>query len=139
MKRTISSAAQSGFKILVLVMCVLFLGFFLTSTLDNGHLQWQLLLPGSVPGIFLVFAISRKTVQMDERALYVSTFRRVTVIPLEKIESVTERIGLKDRLVTIRFRKDTPVGRSICFSPTTRLDYKPHPIVSELQSHANNT
>ena len=30
---------------------------------------------------------------MDDRYLYVSTFRKVTVIPLEEIESVSETIA----------------------------------------------
>lgn len=125
---------------LALVFCVLFFALFLVSSLDAGHLQWQLLfVPGSVLGIFLVFAASRKTVQMDDRCLYISTFRKVTAIPLEDIQGVSETIGLRDRFVTVHFRHDTPVGRSICFTPTAQFDYKPHPIVSELQAYSNNT
>lgn len=124
---------------LSLVFCALLFALFLASSLDLSRPQWQLLLPGGVLAVFLVFAASRKTVQLDERCLYVSTFRKVTAIPLEDIQSVSETIGLKDRFVTVQFRHDTPVGRSICFTPTVQFDYDPHPIVSELQAHAKNS
>ena len=125
---------------LSLVFCVLFFAFFLATSFDAGRPQWKLFLfPGTVLGILVAFATSRKTVQLDDHCLYVSTFRRVTAIPLEQIQSVSETIGMKDRFVTIHFRCDTPVGRSICFTPTVRFDYEPHPIVSELQAYANHT
>ena len=86
---------------------------------------------------FVLLIISRKTVQLDDRNLYVSVFRRVTTIPLSQIAAVSEKIGLRDRVVTVRFRDDTPVGHSIQFSPTFRLPRDPHPIVRELQRFAD--
>lgn len=140
MKRTISSAAQSVFKMLTLVFSVLFLVIFLASSLDAGHPQWSIVIfPGSILCIFLVLATVHKTVQLDGRYLYVSTFRKVTAIPLEQIRSVNETIRLNYRLVTIHFLQDTPVGRSIRFTPTVQCDYRPHSIVSVLQAYAHDT
>ena len=125
---------------LTLVFSGLFLASFLASSLDAGRPQWWLLLfPGSVLCIFLVLATVHKTVQLDDRCLYVSTFRSATAISLEQIQSVSETIRLNYRLVTIHFRHDTPVGRSIRFTPTVQFDYKPHFILSELQAYAHET
>ena len=125
---------------LTLVFIVLFLASFLASSLDMGRPQWSILLfPGSILFIFLVLATVHKTVQLDDRCLYVSAFRKVTPIPLKEIQSVSERIFLNYRLVTIHFRRDTPVGRSIRFTPTVQFDYKPHAILPALQAHAHDT
>ena len=122
---------------LALIFAALFLLAFIGWSLEAGHARWDLLLPGGVLAAFLVFAVSRKTVQMDEEFLYVSVFRRVVSIPFDQVSTVTESIGMKDRSVTIHFRIATPFGRSVTFSPSTMLTRDPHPIVSELLAHAH--
>jgi hypothetical protein len=137
-KRTISSGAFSAFKMLVLCFAVIFVTSTISWSFDAGRFLWRLLVvPGAVVLFFVLLIISRKTVQMDDRNLYVSVFRRVTTIPLSQIAAVSEKIGLRDRVVTVRFRGDTPVGNSIQFSPTFRLTRDPHPIVKELQRFAD--
>jgi hypothetical protein len=136
-KRTISSTAQSLFKIVVFFFCVLFAAGVFAGSLSAGRVLWEaVLLPGGVLGFLLWFAVSRKTVQMDDRFLYVSVFRRVSQIPLDQIARVTEAIGMRDRAVTVRFRNETPFGRTITFTPTLVFGREPHPIVSELSRHA---
>jgi hypothetical protein len=136
-KRRISSTPQSVFKIVVLFFCVLFGAGVLAGSLSAGRVLWEeMLLPGGVLGFLLWFAVSRKTVQMDERFLYVSVFRRVNQIPLDDIASVTEAIGMRDRAVTVHFRTETPFGRTITFTPTLVFGREPHPIVAELSRHA---
>ncbi|MEO7934578.1 MAG: hypothetical protein ABIT76_15625 [Chthoniobacterales bacterium] len=138
MKRTISSAAHSAFKMLMLFFSFLFVLMFIVSSIDSGRIRWdRVLFPGGVLALFLWFAISRKTIQMDDHFLYASVFRRVAVIPLEQISSVRESIGMRDRSVTIHFHNTTPFGRSITFSPTYKLTGKPHPIVTELSAYAH--
>jgi hypothetical protein len=122
---------------LALTFAVLFALMFLSWSLATGHARRDLLLPGGVLALFVWFAVSRKTVQMDDRFLYVSVLRRVVTIPLDQVSRVTESIGMKDRSVTIHFRTDTPCGRSITFSPTLMLTRDPHPIVSELLAYAH--
>jgi hypothetical protein len=136
MKRTISSAGQSAFKMLTLVFCIIFGMTAFGWSLSEGRVLWDLILPfGAVLGFFLCFAVSRKTVQIDEHSLYVSVFRRVVQIPLRQIAAVTESIGMRDRAVTVRFRSPTPFGLTITFTPTLSLGRDPHPIVAELSSH----
>ena len=137
MKRTISSTTQSLFKILVLFFGGMLAVMTVAETLSAGRVLWQFILPlGVMLGLFFCFAVSRKTVQMDSRYLYVSIFRRVVQIPLDQIASVTEVIGNRDRAVTIHIRSETPYGRAITFTPTMKIDREPHPIVAELSSYA---
>ena len=91
---------------------------------------------GGVWIFLLLFAISRKTVQMDDHCLYVSVFRRVVSIPFGEISSVTEYIGMKDRSVTVHFQCETPFGHSITFTPIFMFSRAPHPIVAELLGRA---
>ena len=132
MKRTISSTGQSAFKMLVLVFCTIFAMTAFGWSLSERRVLWDLILPFGAALGFLWFAVSRKTVQMDEHSLYVSVFRRVVQIPLRQIAGVTESIGMRDRAVTVHFRGETPFGRSITFTPTLRFDRDSHPIVAEL-------
>ena len=137
MKRTISSSFQSAFKILTLFFVVLIAAGFIAGSLNTGHIPWsQLFLFGGALILFLWFAVSRKTVQMDDRFLYVSVFRKVTSIQLDEISAVTEFIGMKDRSVTVHFRSRTPFGHSITFTPTFMFSRDSHPIVAELMTHA---
>jgi hypothetical protein len=137
MKRTISSTAQSVFKMTLLFFCVIFAITVFSSSLSAGRVVWEFALPfGGVLGLFLWFAVSRKTVQMDDRFLYVSVFRRVVQIPLDQVASVTETIGMRDRAVTVHFRSETPCGRSITFTPTLVFGRESHPVVAELSRYA---
>ncbi len=137
MKRTISSAAQSAFKIFALFFCGIFAISAFSSSLSADRVLWAFILPfGGLLGLFLWFALSRKTVQMDDHFLYVSVVRRVVQIPLDQIASVTETIGMRDRAVTVHFRGETPCGRSMTFTPTLVFDRESHPIVAELSSYA---
>jgi len=139
MKRTISSTGQSAFKMFVLVFCTIFAMTAFGWSLSERRVLWDLILPfGAVLGFFLWFAVSRKTVQIDEHFLYVSVFRRVVQIPRGQIANVTESIGMRDRAVTVHFRSETPFGRSITFTPTLKFDRDSHPIVAELLSQRPN-
>lgn len=132
-RRTISSTGSSLFKILTLFFALLLGLLLIGASFDAGHIRWDIAVPmGVVLGLFLWFTFSRKTVQMDDQALYVSVFRRVTTIPLTQISEVTESRGAKDRSVTVHFCDATPLGRSITFSPSLLLSREPHPIVAEL-------
>jgi hypothetical protein len=136
MKRTISSAAQSAFKMFTLFFCAIFVITAISRSLSAGRILWDLILPfGGVLGVFLWLAMSRKTVQMDDRFLYVSVFRRVVQIPLDQIAKVTETIGSRDRAVTVHFHSDTPCGHAITFSPTMMFGRESHPIVTELSRY----
>lgn len=125
---------------LALFFAVMFGVTFISWSCDAGYIRWDMLfLPGGVLALFLWFALSRKTVQMDADSLYISVFRRVVVIPLEQISTVTESVGMNanSRSVTVHFRGGTPFGSSITFSPTFMLTREPHPIVAELLAHAH--
>ena len=136
MKRTISSAAQSAFKMFTLFFCAVFVINAISWSLSAGRVLWKFILPfGDVLEVFLWLVMSRKTVQMDDRFLYVSVFRRVVQIPLDQIAKVTETVGSRDRAVTVHFHSDTPCGRAITFSPTLIFGRESHPIVAELSSH----
>ena len=107
-------------------------------SIGAGRIIWGFVLPSAcLRGFFFWYLAARKTVQIDDYFLYVSAFRRVVAIPLTEISNVTESIGSRDRCVTIRFRNNTPFGRSITFTPTLVLTRDPHPIVAELLVHAS--
>jgi len=136
MKRTISSAAQSAFKMFVLLFCGMFAITALSWSLCAGRVPWAFVLPSCVVlGLCFWFAVSRKTVQIDDNFLYISVFRRVVQIPLNQIASVTETIGMRDRAVTVHFRSETPCGRAITFTPTLMFGQESHPIVAELSGY----
>jgi hypothetical protein len=123
-------------------MAVLFVGLFVLAlvaeSFDTGRIPWESLFPpGAVLAVLVWFAFSRKTVQMDDRALYVSVCRRIVTIPLEEVDTVSETIRSWDRFVTVGFRGETPFGRSIDFSPTFQLTRDPHPIVGEILARAD--
>lgn len=104
-----------------------------------GRIRWDMLGPAVIVVVgVLAYVLSRKTVQIDDECLYASVFRRVVAIPLDQIAEVTEEFGLNanSRTVTVHFREETPMGRSIAFSPTFMLTREPHPIVEELRAHA---
>lgn len=139
MKRTISSSVQSAFKIVVLFVGVLMAAGFLAGYPYSRQIPWGgLLLCIGVWLFFFWFAVSRKTIQMDEHFLYISVFRRVASISLGEISSVTETIGMRDRAVTILFQRDTPFGRSVTFTPTFMFGRAPHPIVNQLLTAAEH-
>jgi len=120
-----------------LFFTVMFTLVFIGASFDAGRIRWDVLPVAGVSVAFLWFAVSRKTVQMDDQWLYVSVFGRVAEIPLDQIAAVTESIGMNvnSRSVSVQFRCDTPFGRSITFSPTFMFTREPHPIVSELLAH----
>lgn len=138
MKHTISSTAQSAFKMLVLVITTILVTTLIgTVPFSEGPISWgALFMPCGLIGLFLWLATMRKTVQMDEHFLYISVFRRVVAVPLHEITAVTEEIGGRDRTVTVRFRCDTPWGHAITFTPTVVFNRDPHPIVAELLAYA---
>ena len=136
-KRTISSPAQSAFKMLLLFFCAMFDITAFAWSLSAGHVIWGFVPFGGLLGFFLWFAASRKTVQIDEHFLYVSLFRRVVQIPLGQIASVTESIGIRDRAVTVHFRTVTAFVPSITFTPTLMFGRDSHPIVTELLGHVS--
>ena len=76
-----------------------------------------------------------KRVRLDERALYVSNFRKEIRVPLTDIEEVTQSRWIKGQPVTIRFRTETEFGTRITFMPKVRLFWfwRTHPIVAELR------
>jgi hypothetical protein len=125
---------------LALFFAIMFGVMFIGDCFDAGHVRWdKLFLPGGIFALLLWFAIARKTVQIDDRFLYVSVFRRAVAIPLDQIETVKESIGMNAnaRSVTVHFRNKTPFGRSIKFSPTLMLTREEHPIVAELLAIAH--
>jgi hypothetical protein len=83
-----------------------------------------------------MFARPLKTVRVDDRAVYVSTWRKEIRIPLSQIDDVVE-IALFGRMnpVAISLRSDTELGRRIVFIPAVRWFslFGGHPIVDELR------
>jgi len=74
-----------------------------------------------------------KRVALSERSLHVSNFLREIEVPLSDVSSVEEIDGAAYRVV-IAFKRDTPFGRQIRFSPQGLWPPHPHPIIAELRA-----
>lgn len=84
------------------------------------------------------FGIRLRWVEMDDRALYVSTLRSRARVPLAAIDEVRENRWVNPPVVTITFRHDTDAGRTVAFTPTIRWwgFWRQHPVVEELREAA---
>lgn len=103
------------------VVCSVFglgaLGLFLLGTIA----WWQalLFLGGLTAFVIAPFMIFQKTVEVDDRFLYVSRVGKAAVIPLDQIQQVTEVVMLYARFFTIHLASDSAFGRAIRFDLTT--------------------
>ena len=59
------------------------------------------------------------------------------MVPLNDISSVGEIEGWAYR-VSLQFKKETPFGRQILFSPKGSRFPRPHPIIAELRAAVTN-
>jgi hypothetical protein len=76
-----------------------------------------------------------KKVRIVGRELCMSNYLKEICIPAEQIVEVTENRWVNIHPVTIRFRDDTPFGRTVRFMPKTQLlGFLSHPIVKELRA-----
>lgn len=86
---------------------------------SDGSPAW--LAVAAVPTAFLVllcrYAGRLKTVRLGEDDLLVSGIRRTIRVPLGDVESIFQDRRIGFRPVRVRFRVDTPFGRSITFVP----------------------
>jgi hypothetical protein len=109
--------------------------------------SWQLFSsPNPGAGIFWSFGVlwslfiwwscvPLKRVRMDDRALYISNYRREIAVPLREVAEVTGVWWNRDRQVTIRLHSETEFGSKIVFMPKQRwLAWGPHPVVAEIRS-----
>jgi hypothetical protein len=85
------------------------------------------------------FCIPLKSVEIDERYLYVSNFRKTIQIPFSKIEAVTESSFINIHPVWIKFKTPTEFGEKIIFMPYFHFGsilMMSHPVVSKLKKLA---
>ena len=99
-------------------------------------MKWEFLVGWLAGSVFLVWWCGRiKRVQMDDEALYVSTYRSDARIPLTEVDRITESRWCNPPTVTIHLQPLSPYGDRIVFIPKTRWwPFCTHPIVAELQS-----
>jgi hypothetical protein len=84
------------------------------------------------------FGVRLKRVEFDGESLFISNYLKEIVVPIQDVESVSER-GLDTwTLVTLTFGSTTEFGRRVVFRPTQRWvnRWAPHPVVDELLAAA---
>jgi hypothetical protein len=152
MQRTISSAHTYVMKV---IFPVIWIGAFVIATLQlflraggitdqygnppSSDMKWTFLFATLAGSAFIYWVgIRLKRVAIDDKALYVSNYRREIVVPLRDIEEVTEIRWINIHPVTIHFFRGTEFGNNIVFMPKVRwLAFcSSHPIVAEIRSAA---
>jgi hypothetical protein len=78
-------------------------------------------------------------VQVDDRDLRLSNYRREVLVPLASVVAVRENRWLNIRPITIEFREPTPFGQRVVFMPAGRGQpfWKVHPVAEELRQLVN--
>jgi hypothetical protein len=76
-----------------------------------------------------------KQVEMDDRNLYLSNFRREIAVPLREVEDVRQLRWRKGQEVRIELRSDTDFGSTLVFLPKVRflLFWREHPVVEQIR------
>src|SRR5690349_4561263 len=152
MRHTISSSQTPLMKF---VFPTLWLGGFTLATLllfmgvgdftDNtgnpppSHVKWTVLLATVAGAAFIYWTcVPLKNVELDDKALYISNYRKDIVVPLQDVAEVTENRWINIHPVTIRFHRETEFGGSIVFMPKVRWFgfFSSHPVVAELRAAA---
>ena len=79
-----------------------------------------------------------KKVEMDDKFLYVSNFRKEIIVPLSEIHDVTEIVWINIHPVKIHFKSTTEFGDKIVFMPKFRMFsfFSSHPVVEKLKTSA---
>lgn len=88
--------------------------------------------------IYYIFVRAQK-VEITNKYLYVSDFRKTVKIPLTNITYVADNVIFKPRPIFIKFKEDTEFGKQIMFIAYTQpfLFYSTHPAVNEIRSRVN--
>src|SRR5262249_43040289 len=92
-----------------------------------------LLIVGAAP--YCVFIGPLKTVRIDDKAFYVSNYRKEIRIPFSDLDRIAENRIISTKPITIHFRRDTEFGRRIVFVPTLVLSsfLGGHPMADKLR------
>jgi hypothetical protein len=99
---------------------------------------WAFLGATVVGTAFLYWTCIRlKAVWLEDGWLCLSNYLRTKRVSLSDIEEVREWRWINIHPVTVRFARDTGLGRSIDFMPPLRrLNRRPHPVADELGAMA---
>jgi hypothetical protein len=78
-----------------------------------------------------------KSVEADERFLYISNYVKTIKVPFSAIEEVREDLFINNHPITIRFRYKTGFGYEVTFIPYHSTSqfylFKSHPVIEELR------
>lgn len=107
----------------------------IVAIMHNGAEGFMFLL-GLVFGCMLFyFLVGRaKKVEISDKYLYVSNFKKSIKIPITNIKRVSDNILFSPRSINVEFYKETEFGRSITFIAYTQffLFYNSHPAVRDI-------
>ena len=133
-RRTISSAWTHFCKF---VFPVIWIGFLSVPVLSEGPWILWFLSPLLIlsAALYHIFVSPLKTVRIDDKAFYVSNYRKEIRIPFSQVDKVTDNRVMNTKPVTIHFRTETESGRRVVFMPTINLSswMSSHPIADELR------
>jgi hypothetical protein len=142
---TDGSSRQSLSSIFTIIYKVIFptiwLGGFGIGTiailLSESRLDWGyvIILLIGFP-LFYFFGFPLKSVEIDERYLYVSNYIKTVRVPFSQIEVVTESPFISIHPIWIKFKTPTEFGSKIIFIPYFDWDSMSHPAVAKLRALA---
>ncbi len=143
MRRKLSSAMTPIFKFVLPVVIVAFcLNAAFRVGVPNG---WPVILVMTLMLLVWYFFAGRLlVVQLDDKSLYVSNYRREIEIPLSEVAKVVENKLINTRNVTIYLTRPSAFGSQITFMPEVQLFlfFRDHPVVAQLSqsaAHARET
>ena len=86
-------------------------------------------------GYIIWFAWHLKLVSIDEKALYVSGYRKEIQIPFSHVKEVKENFGSRPKVITLTLNQPSKFGGKVLFVPAP-LSFGPlrsHPVVEQLR------
>lgn len=132
----ISSAWTPVYKfVFPAILLAAFLGFPIAS--GEPWIWWGLASPVMLLSLVLycLFLAPLKVVRIDDKAFFVSSYRREVRIPFSEVDKITDNPRLNTKAITIHIRTKTEFGRKVMFMPMVDLSsfMTSHPMADELR------
>jgi len=100
--------------------------------------KWTFLIAFLISSFFIYnYCVRLKVVQIDEKFIYISNFRKKISMPISEIAGVAENYFINLHPIFITFKNGTAFGKTILFTPKGFYLRRQHPIANELREMVN--
>ncbi len=142
MKKTLSATFTTF--VFKFIFSTLWIGGFGLGTLmlfiAGQDEKWTFLIAWVVGSFFIYGSCVRlKVVQIDDKFLYISNFRKEISMPISEIANVAESYLINLHPIFISFKNKTAFGKTIMFTPKGFYLRMRHPIANELRDIVNKS